>query len=215
MITTRWPASSRAAGSPRRGAEGWSPGKHQEGQTKLKKIDEGSKAFLKAEKTALAERSVSETAKYMVAAWKMSAKMSAKEALAATSFRSRRSLGQVPAEAACWGHLRQLPGDARSPPRPARRRSKRRRRNSRSNSRPPSKPVRRQEDGEKGQDELLTGPGEKGPFIRPMTRSRSSSQPRGKAKLAEFAKESDGVKKAYPMTAPPAAHGLAEERRRT
>jgi Protein of unknown function (DUF1549)/Protein of unknown function (DUF1553)/Planctomycete cytochrome C len=187
--------------------------KYQEGQSKLKKIDDGQKAFLKAEKTAFAERSVGDTAKYMVAAWKtQSAKISAKEAAKRDKlsvegvdrwvkflqktpkgavFDSCRAMFVQPAsagEAAVEAKAKEFESQVKA-----------------------ALEARAAKKMAKGQDELLNGFfGEKGPFLPSDDEVKRHLPDAGKAKLTEFAKETDAVKKAYPMSAPPAAHGLAE-----
>ncbi|HEX3313578.1 MAG TPA: DUF1549 and DUF1553 domain-containing protein, partial [Gemmataceae bacterium] len=187
--------------------------KYQEGQNKLKKIDDGQKAFLKSEKTALAERSVVDTAKYMVAAWKtQSAKISAREAarhdkLSVAAVDRWVKFLQKPPRGVAFDSCRAMfvqPASAGEAAVEAKAKEFESQLKAALEARAAKKMAR-------GQNELLTGFfGEKGPFIPSDDEVKRQLPAEGKAKLAEFSKETDAVKKAYPMTAPPAAHGLAE-----
>jgi hypothetical protein len=187
--------------------------RYQEGQNKLKKIDDGTKTFLKVERTAFAERSVSETAKYMVAAWKtQSAKISVKEAakhdkLSVEGIDRWVKFMQKPPKGAAFDSCRTMivqPASAGE----AAVEAKAKEFESKVQAALEARAAKKLS---KDQDELLTGFfGEKGPFTVTDNDIKKLLPADKKTKLDEFTKESDAVKKAYPMTSPPAAHGLAE-----
>ena len=186
--------------------------KYQEGQTKLKKIDDDMKAFLKVERVAAAERYVQDTARYLFAAWKTQTGKSSREVAKADHLETEmiercvRFLQKPPKGAVFDGCRKMLGANASAGAATIEATAK-----DIQSAVVAAMEAKAAKKINKTQEELLTGFfGDKGPFVVTDNDIKKLLPDDKKVKLAEFTKETDAVKKAYPMASPPAAHGLAE-----